>query len=133
MIRFTAVIFAAIFLVVPQNVFAQTPANASPPPAEFFSEMQDIPLVPGITEVIDQTVTFDKPEGRIVESVAEIESGDSKSVAKAYEETLPQLGWAKISDNFYAREAESLTLNFERYEGRNFVRIMVRPKDDILN
>ena len=133
MIRFTAVFFAAIFLLTPQNVFAQGAANASPPPAEFFTEMQDIPLVPGIREVIDQTVTFDKPEGRIVESVAEIESGDSESVTKAYEETLPQLGWAKISDNLYTREAESLALNFERYEGRNFVRIMVRPKDDILN
>src|SRR5688572_24242600 len=82
MIRFTAVLFAAIFMMAPQNVFAQGAANASPPPAEFFSEMQDIPVVPGITEVIDQTVTFDKPEGRIVESVAEIESGDSASVTK---------------------------------------------------
>jgi hypothetical protein len=133
MIRFLSVFFVAAFLIVPAAFSATQNASAIAPPARFFSEMQDIPLIPGLNELTDQTVTFDKPEGRIVESVAEIESGNTVSVKKAYEETLPQLGWTKISDNSYTRESESLTLNFESYNGRNFVRILVRPKDRIVN
>ena len=90
--------------------------------------MEDIPLVPGLSELPDQTVSFDKPEGRIVESVAEIETPDAAFVKNAYEDTLPQLGWRRVSDNLYVRERESLTLAFESYEGRNFMRVMVRPR-----
>ncbi len=99
----------------------------------FFSSMQDVPLVSGLEELRDQTVIFDKPEGRIIESVAEIESGFLEAVKRAYQETLPQLGWNLLSDNFYVREKESLVLNFESYEERNFVRVLVRPWDGISN
>lgn len=91
--------------------------------------MQDVPLVAGLAELSDQTVTFDKPEGRIVESVAEIESGTFDSVKKAYDQALPQLGWSSISENSYARDNEFLHLNFETYGGRNFVRVLVRPRE----
>jgi hypothetical protein len=126
MIRFLSLL-GTMLLLIPAIAFAGQ--DISPvAPAKFFSSMQDIPLVPGITELSDQAVTFDKPQGRIVESVAEIETGNPAGVKKAYEDTLPQLGWRRVSDNSYARAGESLILNFEKYEGRNFVRIMVRPR-----
>jgi hypothetical protein len=133
MIRFFTLVSAMVFLCAEPAFSATQDAPAMAPPAKFFSSMQDIPLVNGLSELSDQTVTFDKPEGRIVESVAEIESGNTASVKKAYDDTLPQLGWTKISDNSYTRESESLTLNFESYDGRNFVRILVRPKDGVVN
>lgn len=129
MIRIFLIALLAVFMAAPNVLFAQ----ANPQAAQFFSSMQDVPLVSGLEEVKDQTVTFDKPEGRIVESVAEIVAGDFSSVKKSYEETLPQLGWKKIEENSFAREKEFLHLNFEAYEGRNFVRVMVRPREGILN
>lgn len=123
------VIAALVFTWVSGPVFAAENAQGAAAPARFFSSMQDVPLVTGLTELSDQTVTFDKPEGRIIESVAEIESGSFDSVKKSYETTLPQLGWNKIAENSYARESEFLHLNFETYDGRNFVRVLVRPRE----
>lgn len=129
MIRNILVVAALIFTCVSGPVFAAENVQGATTPARFFSSMQDVPLVTGLSELSDQTVTFDKPEGRIIESVAEIESGSFDSVKKSYETTLPQLGWNKIAENSYARENEFLHLNFETYDGRNFVRVLVRPQE----
>ena len=45
-------------------------AGVSAQPAQFFENLQDIPLMPGLVERGDDTLFFDKPEGRVVESVA---------------------------------------------------------------
>jgi hypothetical protein len=129
MIRMKFLILIAAIFAFSTPVFAAE--NVSP--ARFFTSMQDVPLVSGLTELSDQTVTFDKPEGRIVESVAEIDSGTFETVKKSYDETLPQLGWNRIAENSYARESEFLHLNFETYDGRNFVRVMVRPREGLAN
>lgn len=112
--------FALIMILFSYSVHAET--------ARFFSSMQDVPLVVGINELPDQTLVYDKPEGRIVESVAEVNSGTFDSIRKAYDETLPQLGWRKIADNTYTRQGEFLTMNYEAIDGRNFLKVMVRPK-----
>lgn len=129
MIRLKSLLLLTVFCLAPYAASAAGSAPAQTAPARFFTSMQDVPLVPGLSELNDQTVTFDKPEGRIVESVAEIDSGDFASVKKAYDETLPQLGWTRIAENSFARESEFLHLNFETYDGRNFVRVMVRPRE----
>lgn len=129
MIRNIVIAAAVIFTCIPGPVFAAENTPAATAPARFFSSMQDVPLVTGLSELADQTVTFDKPEGRIIESVAEIESGSFDSVKKSYDQALPQLGWNRIAENSYARENEFLHLNFETYDGRNFVRVLVRPRE----
>ncbi len=129
MTRFLPLAAFVILTCFAGPVFAAEEAQNIAAPARFFSSMQDVPLVAGLAELSDQTVTFDKPEGRIVESVAEIESGTFDSVKKAYDQALPQLGWSSISENSYARDNEFLHLNFETYGGRNFVRVLVRPRE----
>lgn len=95
--------------------------------ARFFVSIQDVPLMPGLTELTDQVLVFDKPEGRIVESIAQADSLSSETVLGFYNETLPQLGWVKTAGNSYVRQGESLELNFENYEGHGFLRVMVQP------
>ena len=129
MIRFILIVVIAGLCVFP--AVARAAEGAAPP--RFFSSMQDVPLVSGLAELDDQTVTFDKPEGRIVESVAEIESGSFDSVKKTYEKILPQFGWRPVAENSYAREDEILHLNFESYDDRNFLRVLVRPRDGVSN
>ena len=54
---------------------ADVSANSQHPPSVvFFSAIQDMPIMPGLHELADQTVMFDKPQGRIIEAVAEIDS-----------------------------------------------------------
>ncbi len=94
---------------------------------QFFSSVPDMPLMDGLTELTDQTVVFDKPEGRIVESVALIEGPAPANVLSFYNETLPQLGWARIADLSFKRENEVLKVFVEANEGKNFLRLNIAP------
>lgn len=94
----------------------------------FFSSIQDMPLMPGLTELSDQMVVFDKPEGRIVESLAVAETGSADDIENYYEEVLPQFGWNRIARNSFIRGEERLNLAFETREGRQLVRLTLTPK-----
>ncbi|GJL85454.1 MAG: hypothetical protein DHS20C02_12290 [Micavibrio sp.] len=94
---------------------------------QFFASLQDVPLMPGLTELTDYTVVFDKPEGRIIESVAAVESLTPESIRTYYEASLPQLGWRRIGDDYFARQGEYLRMNFETVDGQDFLKIIIMP------
>lgn len=106
-------------------------AAGTQPEAQFFLSLQDVPLMLGMVELPDQTVVFDKPEGRIVESVASLQAIPEKDIKTYYESALPQLGWQRIADNSFVRQGEILKLHFETYEGEDYLRIMVAPRGGI--
>ncbi len=119
--KFSRVILAALFvMILPFNVYAL----GSP---QFFSSIPDVPLMDGLTELTDQTLVFDKPEGRIVESVALIDGQAPDSVLRFYNDTLPQLGWARIAELSFRRENEVLKMSVEGNEGKNFLRVNIAP------
>ena len=101
-------------------------ASAAPPPT-FLSNLEDVPLMPGLAERRDLAISFDKPEGRIVEAVAEGRMSQGE-VAKFYAATLPQLGWKGIGANRFAREGEELLLNFTAAPNRLTVRFALSPR-----
>lgn len=105
---------------------APMPVSA-PESARYFSTLPDIPLMPGLTELSDQTVVFDKPEGRIVESVALIRGAAQDAVVAFYEQTLPQLGWVRAGPLAFVSEREFLKITFEEMAGRTFMRLAVSP------
>lgn len=94
----------------------------------FFHSIPDVPIMPGLRELPDQTVMFDKAQGRIVESVAIIESQFNEEVRVYYEDALPQLGWKRIDSGHYERAEERLQIGFEQIEDERFMRIRVAPK-----
>ncbi|MCC7304971.1 MAG: hypothetical protein IT558_01790 [Alphaproteobacteria bacterium] len=116
-------IFLACLLIAASSFATET--------ARFFSALPDVPVMPGLSELTEQTASFDKPEGRIVESIALIESGDENSIAQFYEQTLPQFGWSRVSAQNYRRENENLRLSFENSQGRKFMRLMVAPAEEV--
>ena len=85
----------------------------------FLSAYEDLPLPPGMTEVTESGLSFDMPNGRIVEAFARGPLRVADIIA-FYAATLPQLGWTRDSDRQYRREAEVLTLETQT-EGRNAV------------
>lgn len=106
----------------------QTPAMAATsPPATFLSTLEDVPLMPGLAERKDLAISFDKPEGRIVEAVAEGRMSQAE-VARFYATTLPQLGWKGVGNNRFAREGEELLLNFSTVPNKLTVRFALSPK-----
>lgn len=95
---------------------------------EFFTLVEDMPLMPGLSELVDETTSFDKPEGRIIEAFAAIESGVTPAQISAYYKvTLPQFGWGAVKNDVFFRRKEHLELHFIKRGGQDFMQVTVRP------
>lgn len=92
----------------------------------FLAGLDDLPLTPGLREIKDAGVVFDKPEGRIVEAYAEGEISAAK-VRSFYARTLPHLGWRAAGPGRFRREGEVLSINL-RAAGKGLrVRFFLSP------
>jgi hypothetical protein len=78
----------------------------------FVSGIEDMPLMPGLTQLTERNVLFDAPSGRIVEAYAEGRVA-REAVRSFYARTLPQLGWRGQGSDRYVREGETLRLEFQ--------------------
>ena len=93
----------------------------------FLSSASDLPLMPGLSEVLDAGVIFDKPDGRIVEAYA-VGPVASSAVERFYGETLPQLGWQRAGGLTFEREGERLEIGLGGRDGSLTVRFHVTPR-----
>lgn len=90
------------------------PASAQ---AAYFAQIEDVPIPPGFSEVIEGQV-IENEEGRVVLEIAEGRSS-AEQIREFYLGSLSQLGWALIPDPegalVFQRGRE--TLNFRVREG----------------
>lgn len=100
------------------------PAAAQGP--VYLADVDDLPLAPGLTEVPDARVAFDKPGGRIVQAVASGRT-DPAGVRAFYAETLPALGWQPGAEQTWTRGTETLRVNVEAGDGVVVVRFAIAP------
>ncbi len=125
------IIAATVFLLLPLGIgppaFAGGGERASAGAKEaFLAGLEDVPLMPGLAEIEDAGVVFDKPEGRIVEAYARGELSAAQ-VLSFYNATLPQLGWRAESGGRFRREGEVLRLAFTTAGKRLTVRFSLSP------
>ncbi len=97
------------------------------PATTFFSALSDLPIMQGMEELEEQTVFFDKPEGRIIESVAAMNNITEGEALEFYHATLPQMGWNRTSRNSFFRSGEYLEIAFENDGSENLMRIIIKP------
>jgi len=117
-----------LFVILELGHLAHVAFADSPKPVpEFFEALQDVPLMPGLEELDGPSFTFDKPEGDITEGVAVMHAVDEGHVLNFYQATLPQFGWGRVSDSEFYRKNEYLEITFEKDQGNDIVRIMIRP------
>lgn len=102
-------------------------AQTDSPPA-FLQSISEVPLMPGLKELPDQSLVFDKPEGRVVEVLALGERIDSESIRRFYAQTLPRLGWKPLPGEAFVREGENLALKISQGEGFSTVRYTLTPR-----
>ena len=95
--------------------------------AGFIAGITDLPIMPGLHEVPEAGVVFDKPAGRIVEAYAE-GAVSPADVLDFYGTTLPQLGWDKVADSSFRRDGERLVLKLRKDPGGVVVRFMLSPE-----
>ena len=77
----------------------------------FLAAIEDLPLMPGLTEDANAGVNFDSPAGRIAEAIA-FGNVSARQVLDFYAAALPQLGWRQDGDAEFSREREILKLEF---------------------
>ncbi|WP_417430532.1 hypothetical protein [Kiloniella sp.] len=127
MLRIVPITSKALFgLVLGGALMVASPVLASE--GGFFTGSGGVPIVPGMEEMEELGVVFDKPEGRIVEAFA---SGhlSQVDVREFYGRALPQLGWDVVGEGLFVREGE--VLKIEILEGvensRSILRIILAP------
>lgn len=117
-VLFPALAFAAA-------LFAATAAWAG-----YSAAIEDLPVMPQMTERADSIVFFDTPEGRIIETSFDT-AGNSRQVLSYYHQVLPPLGWTRMqnSNNAYTRKNETLVIEFKASGSAapNTVRIRLVP------
>ena len=101
-------------------------AAAADKSRDFVSGLEDLPLMPGLTEVEAGGVVFDKPGGRIVEAVAQGRLPSGK-VQAFYADTLPQLGWRATAPGRFVRDGERLAISTAGDNGQLTVRFSIAP------
>lgn len=97
----------------------------------YFRQIDDLPLMQGLSEVAGAGLAFDKPEGRIVEAYAE--GAVSVSAVEAfYAKSLPELGWTKspptTERTTWQRENELLEFDLIRGPERLRIHILLTPE-----
>lgn len=98
-------------------VHAQKTTNIEAPSVAYFPLIEDLPIMPGLVFLEDQSASFDKPSGRIILQAADLAGHDSASVLDYYGRLLPALGWTEVTRTKtsveYTREAEHLAVTIE--------------------
>lgn len=126
--RFIPAILIAGILLVGGIGMSLADEQTSYQEPQFFTTLNDVPLMPGLQEITEQAVLFDKPGGRIAESTAATEAHNAEAIRNFYDRTLPQLGWSREGANVFTRQDEQLEVNIEESAGYNIVHITVRPR-----
>jgi hypothetical protein len=102
-------------------------ASAVADNAGFVAGVEDLPLMPGLTELSGSGYAFGSSNGRIVEAYA---TGDvsQQQVLDFYSTTLPQLGWEAATSHSYRRQGERLAIEFVKGTGPLTVHFTVTPE-----
>ena len=84
--------------------------------ARYVEGMGDVPVMPGLAPAEEAPLVFDKPAGRIAQSVM-AGAMDRNAVLSFYNQTMPQLGWSRAPQRAggsasFLREGEELRLEF---------------------
>lgn len=124
-------LFCACLVGGQVSVLAQEYSSSQDQTVRFMQGLQDVPLAPGLEELVEESLSFDKPEGRIIEVRALLVSSSMERVGRYYESVLVQFGWKRIDSPkntfHFIRNNELLSLSFESIEENKIARFMLSP------
>ncbi len=132
MLKFTSLLrrsFMSSLVLLVFSVGFVVPASA----VDFLRTIQDIPLPEGFAEHVE-TVEFDTPFGRIVETSA-WGQGNAEETGYFFRESLPAFGWVFVEEPLvFERREERLHINLGDEDGRVRVgfKLVVRPASSIM-
>ncbi|MBI1209331.1 MAG: hypothetical protein GC191_18860 [Azospirillum sp.] len=104
-----ALIVAALVGVPPDAESGGSPGVRVAAGDGFVAGIEDLPLMPGLHPVAEESFVFTKAVGRIVHAVAR-GTVSTEAVARFYAESAPQLGWRSLGNHRFTRDGEVLRL-----------------------
>ena len=116
-------------IMMPKLSFAENGSAYKVHEQQFFESL-DVPLMPGLYEIPEETIVFDKPDGRIIESQAASDHLGSVQIREFYENSLPQMGWIRVSPESFVRQEEILTMEIREQGAYHIVRFLVSPREN---
>ena len=94
----------------------------------YSSLIEDLPLMQGMLEQEADSVVFDKPSGRIIESVV-ISQKRKKEIKQFYKQNLPPLGWRYNKNTAtFSRENENLKIVIKEQKNKSVIHFIITPK-----
>ena len=105
------------------------PADGQANEVGFVDGFEDLPLMPGLAVDDAAGVLFEKPTGRIVETVAGGRPGVSE-IRSFYDATLPELGWQPVGGFgglLFRRSQETLQIEIHDNRRTRQVRFFLTP------
>ena len=93
----------------------------------FFEALYDVPVMPGLEELPDQAMLFDKPDGRIASVVAASKNLTEADIRRFYVDTLAQMGWKKDTENQYVRGTDRLSMDVMKRPPLTIVHFTLEP------
>ncbi len=119
-------IIVVIMLMLPLSL----PAQAEP----VLGHISGFPVYPGLSEVEDAGLIFDKAEGRVIEAQLRGE-GDADEARVFYQVALQQTGWRRVmipcggNHLVYVREGELLEMAIAEVGGVLEIGVYLAPND----
>ena len=99
--------------------------------ATFIEGLEDVPLMAGMKQLLNDNISFGNEESRLVETLLTSNKAGFKKVAAFYTNTLPQMGWTyqgtRNQTLIFEREGEVLELTKES-DKPLLVRLTVKSK-----
>ena len=83
----------------------------------YFSALPDIPMPLGVQEIESESIVFDKPEGRFIQSVGFLSGITKESCAKIYKNVIENLGWSQSESIAFVGYSEVLQLKINEIQG----------------
>ena len=114
------------------SVFVGLALSVSATARSFFSQIEDLPIAPGMEEVGPAGLFFQSASGRIVVAVARGEEKISV-IRRFYAKSLPPLGWHFVQTGIYRRNSEMLKIRFQQASGKVSIYLHIVPIKKPLN
>lgn len=122
---YTFVLIAGVVFTHESDVLAN---SLQLPNQAYFMALPDIPLMPHMKEIEDQSFVFDKAEGKVIESVGFLSVTSPQDILFFYRDALQSLGWKAMNYNAFSRNNEQMTLKIEELPHGVQVRFRLSPQ-----
>lgn len=82
----------------------------------------------GLIEDGQNSLSYDSPQGRIIESISILDGVEENRVRSYYRQALPMFGWQFSGEDRFVRQNERLRMDFVVEDQQKYFLIFIEPR-----